>query len=96
MDQNDQNIDRCPHSGRCSQSLCPLDPDLSIRVGNVQDSCRFMRPARLVTVKGKQFTTGGTVIPDTIANFVPSANIMALNEPSRKHCKELGLVNNDP
>lgn len=83
------NMQRCPHFNGCSQNFCPLDPDLNLRSGNAQDKCRFMREPKLAKIHGREFVSGGTVMPDAILNFVPSGNIEWLNTSSKTRWVEI-------
>jgi hypothetical protein len=78
------NLEQCPHFGRCSQNLCPLDLELNLRSGREQDKCRYMRLPRRTKIKEREFITGGAVMPDTILNLVPESNLGRLNEASQK------------
>lgn len=84
-----ENLKRCPSFNRCSQNLCPLDLELNLRDGGRQDECRWMREPREVKVGGKEFVSGGGVMPDALLNFVPESNLKWLNESSRKRWLEL-------
>lgn len=82
-------MENCPHFSTCSQNFCPLDPDIHLRSGKKQDWCRWMREAKTSKMDGREFVSGGRVMPDTLLNFVPSDNLGWLNEPSRKRWLEL-------
>ncbi len=84
-----ENLKRCPHFHSCSQNLCPLDLELNLRVGGQSDKCRWMREPKSVKLNGKEFVSGGRVMPDAILNFVPESNLKWLNESSQKRWKEL-------
>jgi len=84
-----ENLRKCPHFDRCSQNLCPLDLNLNLRSGNTSDKCRWMRESKTVKLSGKEFVSGGRVMPNTILNFVPEANLKWLNEASRKRWFEI-------
>jgi hypothetical protein len=83
------NMQRCPHFNGCSQNFCPLDPDLNLRSGKARDKCRFMREPKLAKIRGREFVSGGTVMPDAILNFVPRGNIERLNARSQTRWREL-------
>ncbi len=87
-----ENLKRCSHFERCSQNLCPLDLELSLRVGATRDECRYMRRPRQVKIGGKEFVSGGTVAPDAVLNFTPSENLDRLNESSKKRWEELNKL----
>jgi len=84
-----ENLRKCPHFDKCSQNLCPLDLELHLRKGGKEDKCRWMREARKVKINGKEFVSGGVVIPDALLKFVPQSNIKWLNESSQKRWQEL-------
>jgi hypothetical protein len=84
-----KNLKKCPHFDSCSQNLCPLDFELSLRNGHVQDKCRWMREPLRKKVNGREFVSGGQIMPNGILNFVPSANVERLNDASRASWAEL-------
>ena len=88
-------MEKCPHFSRCSQNFCPLDPELYIRTGKKQDLCRFMREAKRVKVQGREFVSGGTVMPDTPLNSVPRSNLTRLNTSSQMRRNELDGKNHN-
>jgi hypothetical protein len=79
-----ENLRRCPYFDRCSQNLCPLDLELHLRTGDFSDKCRWMREAKKAKVNGREFISGGRVMPDAILNFVPEGNLKWLNGVSQK------------
>jgi len=79
-----ENLKRCPHFAKCSQNLCPLDFELHLRSGKAQDKCRWMREPKKKKINGREFISGGRVMPDGILNFVPVRNLKWLNEDSQK------------
>lgn len=87
-----ENLKKCPHFESCSQNLCPLDLELSLRVGATRDECRYMRRPRLVKVGNKEFVSGGTVAPDAVLNFTPSENSARLNESSKEKWEKLNQL----
>jgi len=82
-------VEMCPHFNGCSQNFCPLDSDLNLRSGVKQDVCRFMREPKLVNIRGREFVSGGTVMPDTPLILVPRSNLERLNTQSQNRWKEL-------
>jgi len=82
-------MDRCPHHDSCNQNLCPLDIDLELRDGKGGDKCRWMRPPQKKTIHGKDFISGGRVIPDGLLKYVPESNLKWLNELSQKRWFEI-------
>lgn len=84
-----ENLRRCPHFENCNQNLCPLDLELHLRSGNSSDKCRWMREPKKKKIKGREFVSGGRVMPDGILNFVPEPNIKWLNRVSQKRWREL-------
>lgn len=91
MKINIDNQERCPHFAACSRNLCVLDYELRFRTGKNSDRCRFMREPKEAKIAGKEFISGGTVMPDVLLNFVPSENIDSLNEASRERLKSLNI-----
>jgi len=79
-----ENLQRCPHFDKCSQNLCPLDLELHLRSGNTSDKCRWMREPKQIKLGGKEFISGGRVMPNAILNFVPEGNLKWLNGSSQK------------
>ena len=84
-----ENLKKCPHFDKCSQNLCPLDFELELRVGGESDKCRWMREPKKKKIKGREFISGGSVMPDAILKFVPQANLKWLNESSQRRWLEL-------
>lgn len=84
-----ENLKRCPYFESCHQNLCPLDYELNLRSGGKQDKCRFMREPKRVKIRGREFVSGGVVMPDTPLNFVPQANTKRLNAISQRRWEEL-------
>ena len=91
MDQSTiiQNLKRCHAFERCNFNFCPLDLEFELRTGNNFDKCKWMREQKQTNIKGKQFTSGGSVMPDALLNFVPRANVERLNEASRARWNKL-------
>ena len=90
-DENLTRMEKCPCFERCSQNLCPLDPELRLRSGGESDKCRWMREPKKKKVGGKEFISGGGVMPDAILKFVPESNLKWLNANSRKAWLRLKL-----
>ena len=84
-----KNLKKCPYFDKCSQNLCPLDLELHLRSGKSSDKCRWMRETRKVKLKGREFISGGGVMPDAILNFVLERNLKWLNRASQKRWHEL-------
>lgn len=84
QDEIVENMERCPYFSACSQNLCPLDLELRLRHGLPRDKCRWMREAKLSKVNGREFVSGGRVMPNAVLNFVPRSNVVRLNGLSRK------------
>jgi hypothetical protein len=89
QDEVVENLKKCPHFEKCSQNLCPLDLELEFRSGGRSARCRFMREAKTSKVAGRIFVSGGRVMPDASLNFVPRANLITLNNPSRERWNKL-------
>ncbi len=87
-----ENLEKCPHFERCSQNLCPLDLELSLRVGATRDECRYMRSPRIVKIKGREFVSGGTVAPDAVLNFTPRENSDRLNKSSKEKLEKFNKL----
>lgn len=81
--ENLENLRRCPHFTGCNQNLCLLDSELPLRTGGEKDKCRWMREQKKVKVKGKEFISGGSVMPNAILKFVPGTNLKWLNGASK-------------
>ena len=88
-DESYDNLKKCPHFNECNQNLCPLDIDLSLRIGGPAEKCRWMRPPLKKTIHGKVFISGGQVMPNGLLNFVPESNLEWLNTPSKKRWMEI-------
>jgi hypothetical protein len=84
-----ENLERCSRFISCSQNLCPLDLELNLRTGGKQDKCCFMREAKQTKIKGRNFVSGGRVMPDAPLNFVPESNLKYLNNPSKTRWAEI-------
>jgi len=84
-----ENIKKCSCFEMCSQNLCPLDPELLERTGGKADKCRWMRETKTSKIAGKEFVSGGRVMPDAPLNFVPEANLDWLNKNSQQRWHEL-------
>jgi len=84
-----ENMEKCPRFGGCSQSFCPLDSEVNLRSGKKHEVCRFMREAKRVNIRGREFVSGGSVMPDALLKFVPESNLELLNKPSQDRFKEI-------
>lgn len=84
-----ENLKKCPHFKSCSQNLCPLDLELNLRRGGKGEKCRWMREPKHTKIKGREFVSGGSVMPDAPLNFVPESNTAWLNQSSQKRWCEL-------
>lgn len=84
-----ENLKRCPHFDGCSQNFCPLDLERVLRSGAKHEVCRFMREAKMAKVHGREFVSGGTVMPDALLKFVPESNLESLNKSSQDRYKEI-------
>lgn len=84
-----ENLKKCSHFHSCNQNLCPLDPELSLRTGGAAEMCRWMREPKTKKIAGREFLSGGSVMPDASLNFVPESNLKWLNQSSQKRCREL-------
>ncbi|MFH1188722.1 MAG: hypothetical protein V1652_02650 [bacterium] len=92
--QSTKNMEHCPHFKSCSQNFCPLDLKLQERSGSTQDKCRWMREARKTKIKGKEFISGGKVMPNATLKYVIKRNMSTLNEASQKQWKRIHEENN--
>lgn len=86
------NLKKCSHFNSCSQNFCPLDFELHLRTGGKQDKCRFMREPRKVKIKGREFLSGGTIMPDAPLKFAPEDNLKWLNGASKQRRIELDRI----
>lgn len=84
-----KNLEKCAHFSACSQNFCPLDPKLHLRSGNKSCKCRFMREAKMTKIAGREFVSGGAVMPDALLKFVPESNLKSLNKVSQERWEEL-------
>lgn len=87
-----ENLKKCPHFNSCSQNFCPLDLELDLRYGGKQDKCRFMREPKKAKIAGREFVSGGALMPDVPLNFVPQGNLKRLNEVSKNRRIELDTI----
>lgn len=78
------NLKQCPRFNSCSRNLCPLDLELSQRTGKRDAKCRYMREPKQASFHGLSFTSGGTLMPDVLLNFVPEGNVGSLNQVSQE------------
>ncbi len=84
-----ENLKKCPYWQKCSMNLCPLDSDIDLRVGKRDDKCRWMKVPRQKNIKGREFMSGGNVMPKGLLVFVPIANIKHLNSLSQKEWRKI-------
>ena len=91
MNRNLENMKKCPSFNKCSQNLCPLDYQLSLRSGGEGDKCRWMREPKRVKIRDREFVSGGSVMLDALLNFVSQRNLKWLNESSRKRFQALKI-----
>jgi hypothetical protein len=78
------NCDICSKNDHCSLNLCPLDIDLELRHGSKQDKCRYMRGPKRAMIAGREFISGGAIMPSVPLNFVPQRNLAWLNKASQQ------------
>lgn len=83
------NCDICDKNDRCSQNFCPLDKELQLRYGSNADKCRYMREPRRVKIQGREFVSGGTIMPDALLKLVPQRNLMWLNGASQQQWQKI-------
>ncbi len=84
-----ENLRKCHHFNKCNQNLCPLDLELHLRVGGESDKCRWMREPKTKKIKGREFISGGSVMPSAILNFAPESNSKRLNESSQTQWRKI-------
>jgi hypothetical protein len=84
-----EGLKKCPHFNSCNQNLCPLDLELELRAGKNGEECRWMREPITKKINGKEFISGGSLMPDALLNFVPAGNIERLNQSSQNRLKKL-------
>lgn len=82
-------MERCPSFNGCSQNFCPLDLELNERKGKKQDRCKWMREPLTKKVGGREFVSGGAIMPSGLLSFVPQGNLKYLNESSRSAWEKL-------
>lgn len=86
---NLDNMKKCPSWEKCSLNLCPLDYELRLRVGGKGDKCKWMREPISKKFSGREFISGGSVMPGAFLILTPRINIKWLNEVSQKRYKEI-------
>ena len=84
-----QNLEKCPHFNSCSQNFCPLDFELESRYGGKANRCRYMREPKRANIAGREFMSGGAIMPDVSLKFVPQGNLKWLNEASKRRWQEI-------
>lgn len=84
-----ENLKKCPNFNRCSQNFCPLDLELGLREGSNAANCRWMRNPSKKKINGREFMSGGGVMPNGLLNYVPKANVARLNDASRQRWQDL-------
>ena len=84
-----ENLKKCPSFNSCNQNLCPLNLELNSSRGGKAEKCRWMREPQKKKIKGREFMSGGSVMPDGLLIFVPQCNLRWLNESSQTRWKEL-------
>jgi len=82
-------LSKCPHFSGCSQNLCLLDLELNLRSGGKQDKCRYMREPKVARINGREFVSGGGVMPNAPLHLVPSDNLKWLNVSSQARRNKL-------
>ena len=91
--QNNQelvkNLEKCTHFNSCSQNLCPLDYELELRYGGKANRCRYMREPKKASIAGREFMSGGAIMPDVSLKFVPQGHLKWLNEASKQRWQEI-------
>ena len=87
-----QNLEKCHHFDRCNQNLCPLDLELGLRYGGKQDRCRYFREPKKANIAGREFVSGGAIMPDAPLKFVPQRNSERLNEASKGRWQEINQL----
>lgn len=83
------NCGNCQRYDHCSSNLCPLDPELNLRYGSKQDKCRYMREPKRAMIAGREFVSGGAVMPSVPLNIVPQRNLAWLNKASQQQWQKI-------
>lgn len=84
-----ENLEKCLHFSSCSQNFCPLDSELDLRYGGRANKCRYMREPKKANIAGREFMSGGAIMPDVSLKSVPQSNLKWLNEASKTRWQEL-------
>jgi len=83
-DRNFENMKQCNSFEACSRNFCPIDFELHLRAGGEADKCRWMREPIKKKINGREFISGGKIIPKGIAILTPRENIKWLNKESQR------------
>lgn len=84
-----ENLKKCHHFESCSRNLCPLDLHFRLRTGGVADKCRYMRDAKATSINGRDFVSGGSVMPDASLFFVSREILEYINKASQMRWKAI-------
>jgi len=84
-----ENSKKCSAFNSCNQNLCPLHLELNLCKGGKADKCRWMREPKTKNIKGREFMSGGAVMPDGLLIFVPQCNLNWLNKASQERWHQL-------
>jgi hypothetical protein len=63
--------------------------ELELRTGKKGEECKWMREPKTKKINGREFISGGSVMPDAPLNFVPECNAKLLNSVSQKRWNEI-------
>ncbi len=80
MNQNLENMKRCPRFNSCSANVCPIDADAGLRKQLPgEDRCPFCLKKKSEGQKGIR-----TLAPSSILEVIPKSNLKMLNRRSQK------------
>lgn len=92
MESNQEELlgpENCSHFYSCSQNFCPLDDEFNLRSGSDGCKCRYSREPKMSKVCGREFVSGGAVMPDASLNLVSRENLKHLNRSSQTRWEEI-------
>lgn len=88
-----QRISNCPSFESCSINICPLDPNMHMRTNPERKTCKWMKEAKIIALRGKkqgvQFVSGGRAMPDYLLMLVPKNNAPKLNKASFERWQQI-------
>ncbi len=87
--QDYENMKKCSSFEACSRNFCPLDFELHLRTGGEADKCKWMREPIKKKINGREFMSGGSIMPNGLLILTPRANVKWLNKPSQRQWREV-------